>query len=600
MNKSLLMGIFALVTIPSFAQETPIQEDEKFPLGKYTELTDNEPRDDAATWNAAGIGLTWVSSNQRYPKHDTPKEKISKSWSGKAWKGERVNAQALLWSNVNLKDVSIEVSDLVSGKNTIPSSAITTNFIGYVMTDEYSNAEGDCGCNDRADKSKFRAALSADPLDCMPTRDVMEQSVQPIWMSIYVPQDANAGTYKGTLKVKSNSSDLLSGSEFEIKIALSVSKRALPKPEDWKFHLDLGQNPYTVARYYQVPLWSKEHFDALRPIMQKLQSAGQKVVTATLSHMPWSGQTEDPQMGMIFRKKKIDGTWEYDYTVFDKWVSFMVDEIGITEQINCYSMVPWSMTFDYFDEASNQVKFFKAAASDQEYYDYWHTFAIDFARHLKEKGWFERTTIAMDERPLDVTEEVIRIIRDADPGYRFALSGHNTGEVLNDLYDFSIAFNRPMPEGMLKDRTEKGMVTTIYTCCTEEYPNMFTCSPVAETPWTMWHALAAGYSGYLRWAYNSWTIDPLRDSRFRTWTAGDTYLVYPGFRSSIRMEKIVEGVQDAEKIRILREEFEKSGDTKKLKKLNDYVATFVLGDPILPQTDMTKMVEDGQALLNSL
>ena len=54
-------------------------------------------------------------------------------------------------------------------------------------------------------------------------------------------------------------------------------------------------------------------------------------------------------------------------------------------------------------------------------------------------------------------------------------------------------------------------------------------------------------------------MDPLRDSRFRTWAAGDTYSIYPGPRSSIRFERLVEGLQDCEKIHILREELAAKG-----------------------------------------
>ena len=43
------------------------------------------------------------------------------------------------------------------------------------------------------------------------------------------------------------------------------------------------------------------------------------------------------------------------------------------------------------------------------------------------------------------------------------------------------------------------------------------------------------------------------DSRFVTWPSGDAYLVYPFAQSSIRFERIREGIQDFEKIRILRE-----------------------------------------------
>ena len=49
--------------------------------------------------------------------------------------------------------------------------------------------------------------------------------------------------------------------------------------------------------------------------------------------------------------------------------------------------------------------------------------------------------------------------------------------------------------------------------------------------------------------------NPLQDSRFRQWPAGDTYLVYPGFRSSVRFEKLIEGIQLVEKIRLLKKEY---------------------------------------------
>jgi hypothetical protein len=51
-----------------------------------------------------------------------------------------------------------------------------------------------------------------------------------------------------------------------------------------------------------------------------------------------------------------------------------------------------------------------------------------------------------------------------------------------------------------------------------------TFSDPAESTYMAWYALAAGFDGALRWAFNSWVKDPLHDSRFRTWPAGDTIL----------------------------------------------------------------------------
>ncbi|MDE6086256.1 MAG: DUF4091 domain-containing protein, partial [Muribaculaceae bacterium] len=68
------------------------------------------------------------------------------------------------------------------------------------------------------------------------------------------------------------------------------------------------------------------------------------------------------------------------------------------------------------------------------------------------------------------------------------------------------------------------------------------------------YGLANDYDGMLRWAYNSWPADPQSDSRYGEWSSGDTYLVYPYARPSVRFERLIDGIENAEKIRILRSE----------------------------------------------
>ena len=100
---------------------------------------------------------------------------------------------------------------------------------------------------------------------------------------------------------------------------------------------------------------------------------------------------------MVQTTKKADGTWAYDYEIFDKYVN-LCDEYGINKQINCFSMVPWDMSFRYWDEASNAYQTIKTTTGTQEYRDLWTSFLTAFKAHLQEKGWFEKTNIAMDER----------------------------------------------------------------------------------------------------------------------------------------------------------------------------------------------------------
>ena len=488
----------------------------------------------------AQVTLGWGSIDVRYSQSEVP-ETTKKSPLLRAWRGERVSAQAVLATSSELGEVSFTVSDLRNGKNIIPASAIKKYFVRYVMAEPFYN--------------KKDSMIVADRLDPIETLKVEANTTQPIWLDIHVPSEAKAGTYQGTVTVKtiSNSSPLKGGWEGSLPIVLQVADRVLPEPNKWSFHLDLWQNPYAVARYYDVPLWSQEHFDKMRPLMQMLAAAGQKVITCSIINRPWNGQTFDPFESMIAKMKQIDGTWRYDYTVFDKWVEFMMS-CGITEQIDCYTLVPWHYRFDYYDCASNSVKELACKPGEAKYHDFIVPFLKDFSRHLRQKGWFSRTHIAMDERPTDQMEAAWKTIQDADPEFKIEGAANYSveSEAADRVDDISVAFQFDLIKGeALARRAAKGQKITFYTCCGPERPNTFTFSPPAESAYLGLHALACGYDGYLRWAYNSWPKQPNQDSRFGNWPAGDTYLVYPG-GSSIRFERLVEGIQAYEKARLLR------------------------------------------------
>lgn len=492
-----------------------------------------------------------------------------KAFNHVAWRGEKVFAQAVVSSEEELKDVRLSVSDLRNGKSLIGAENIRLQFVSYVVSDLLDTTKyGQCGS--REDKSKWGEVLVADVLDINDSMTVPAGRKQPVWMTVSVPSDARPGKYSGKLTVTSSNAKSRS-----LNVELTVADHVLPPARDWAFHLDLWQNPYSVARYENVPLWSEAHFEAMRPVMRMLAEAGQKSVTATIMSRPWNGQTEDAFGSMVTKIRRIDGTWLYDYTIFDRWVEFMFS-LGIDRQINCYSMIPWALQFDYIDQATSSPATFQAAPGSEEYNEYWGAFIADFARHLKAKGWFEKTMIAMDERPLESMQAVLGLIRKVEPAFKISLAGNYHEPVIYDIVDFSETFSgkQEFPESAKAKRKELGLTTTFYTCCAEAHPNMFVISNPDEAAWLGWFAQAEGYDGYLRWAYNSWTLDPLTDARFRTWPAGDCFVVYPGGRGSVRFSKLVEGIQDFEKVRILRSRWQETGNEAKLGQLTGILKSF--------------------------
>ncbi|WP_303014498.1 glycoside hydrolase domain-containing protein [uncultured Bacteroides sp.] len=563
----------------------------KFPLGIYQELPDPEApsEEEWATFTATQV--SWGTTDVRYAKHQLPRLKPRHTVTLKGWRGERVNAQAVVWTGTELENLNLGFSGFKDKKgNLLPVDAFSAGFVRYVMTDEL-NKDGRGACGYRKSVN-FDSLLVADPIDAgLESMKLPARTVQPVWVQCRIPQSAVPGTYKGELQVKDGSRLLQ-----RLNLEITVSFRELPQPSEWAYHLDLWQSPYAVARYYQVPLWSQEHLEAMRPLMKMLANAGQKIITATLTHKPWNGQTEDYFDTMVTWIKRADGTWLFDYTVFDRWVEFMMS-VGIDKQINCYSMVPWKLSFQYYDQATNSLKFIKAQPGEQAYEEMWVAMLTSFARHLKAKGWFDICTIAMDERPMDVMQKTLEVIRKADAGFKVSLAGNYHAEIDPDLYDYCIAIGQDFPEEVRLRRAAEKKRTTYYTCCTEAHPNTFTFSEPAEATWISFYSAKKHLDGYLRWAYNSWPLEPLLDSRFHTWAGGDTYLVYPGARSSIRFERLIEGIQAHEKITILRREFEREGNKSGLRKIEKMLAPFKLGS--MPEIPAAVTVNRANQILNS-
>lgn len=475
------------------------------------------------------------------------------------WRGERCGLIAKLDSDTGISSLKADITGIPFAE---------ARFLTYVTGDILEEKYNQCGW--RKNKKEWDSLRVADRIGNEASVNVVPGTPQHVWVGIKVPYDCKPGHYQGVLKLHGRGMRTV-----RMPFGFDVADRDLPAAGEHTFHLDLWQNPYSVARYHGVEPWSEEHFKYMEPVMKLLSDAGQKVITATIIDRPWNGQTEDAFGSMVVKTRNADGTWTYDYSVFDRWVEFMSD-LGIDAQINCYTMIPWKLTFDYVEADSGKTCFVTAPADSPEYKEYWKPFLRDFAAHLKQKGWYEKTCIAMDERPLDAMKACLAVVRESVPDFKVALAGSFHEEIQEQIHDLCVTSREPYPDEIIEARRSKGMVSTYYTCCAEKYPNTFIASNTNEGIWMGWYALAGNFDGYLRWAYNSWTEDPVNDARFRRWPAGDCYMVYPDGCSSVRFERLAEGIQDYEKASILRKEWKEAGDTVRLQALEAALDLFTI------------------------
>lgn len=526
------------------------------------------------------LGGTIVDSNLQYPtegKYETVQsmsQKTSETLS--AWKNDTAVSQISLYTkDARVKNVSVEVSDFkAENGKTIDKKNVEATFIksvqAYTGMPGYGSTTRPVPQGDR--KEANEVLYQTTPID------VPAKSLQNIWLSVNVPKNVEAGTYKGTVTVKADGVD----KELKFEYTLKVADATLADATEFKdgFDMELWQNPYRVAEYYDVKPFSKEHFDILKPHMEKYKSVGGHAITTTIVDDAWAGQTYGEGTvkypSMIKWIKEKDGTFTFDYTDFDAWIKFN-KELGIGDKIICYSIAPWNNQVTYFDKGQNKNVTTPLKVGEATWTNMWTTFFTDLMKHMEKQGWKEETYIGIDERGMDMRAfDLLDKILGKD-GKPFLTAGaldhidskHDLAMRIDDLNVGSMAIksHKSTFEKLVAEREAAGMRTTVYTC-TGHQPGNFSLSAPGESYWTMMYSYSVGGQGYLRWAYDSWVENPLEDTTHNAFEAGDCFLIFPDEKgtknpqpkSSLRLEKMAEGVRDVNKLMQMKKEVTAMGD----------------------------------------
>lgn len=482
-----------------------------------------------------------------------------------AWKGDKAISKIVLYSKTKgANNITATVGDLVnSNGDVIDSSNVEPIFLKDVSA-TLGGVQPGQGLGQVIPNQPRQDV--ADILYTTDSVSVEANKLQQIWVEFNIPRDAKPGVYTTQIQVVADGVEEPLVFDYEVEV-INLTQ---PSYEESEFHLDLWQYPYSVANYYEVEPFSEEHFEILKPHMELYKEVGGKTITTTIVEDAWNHQTYHKYTSMVKWTKTTEGAFEFDYSDFDKWVQFNLD-LGINKQISAFSIVPWENRVIYYDEALGRDVEEKHYPGSSGWTNLWDPFLTDFVNHLDEKGWFDMVYIAMDERPVAQMIPALDLI-DSKPnkdGHTLKVSGamnYSTMDrnVLNRIDDISIhAAHTNHTNGEVRElsdeRRELGLNTTLYTC-TGSYPSNFTRSEPSDNIWTIWYSAYHNTDGYLRWALDSWTENPLEDSSHWYFEAGDTFLVYPGdkgsddiqTRSSVRLEKMAEAIRDVEKIKYIQ------------------------------------------------
>lgn len=242
-----------------------------YPIDDY-----EEPRvgttPDESEWNAipSGLNASWASRDVHYKLHEVPDVVQKNVATIRAWKGERANIQAVLFSKTDQGMMTVRMTDWKKGGVATDINGGDARFVNYVITDDY------VACGEHP--MSLPQWLVADVIDQDKPHAVPAMETRPVWCTLEVPREIEAGEYTTSLEVVNADNEVVK----TLTLKIVVDSHSLPTVENQKFHLDFWQQPYAISRYYGVERWSDEHFEALRPYLQALGRAGQRSVSAIL------------------------------------------------------------------------------------------------------------------------------------------------------------------------------------------------------------------------------------------------------------------------------------------------------------------------------
>jgi len=218
-----------------------------------------------------------------------------------------------------LKVTSSELS-LVKGKGSISGSAVE---ILYGRSDGRSYA-----VNNWFDGYSKTAPSDVDVLQIKVwgKKPVPDAAMVPALVRINVPKDAVPGEYRGKLTIAMEGVN-----PIDVPMHVTISSWTVSDPKDYHTFVGIYQSPTTVALKYGVEPYSEKHWKLLEPSMAALGRVGNKSVQMHIVEQTQFGNDK----AMVYFIKKADGSFDYDFTVFDRYLALAIKHWGRPSYVAC-------------------------------------------------------------------------------------------------------------------------------------------------------------------------------------------------------------------------------------------------------------------------
>jgi hypothetical protein len=446
-------------------------------------------------------------------------------------RGETVSGQIAINSKKSLPGATVEISSLnnqVSG-SVLPLNNVMWNFVGSVPLAK--------NASNQPKNVVIRLAPAKFPDYLMNERqlDIKENTYQPVWLTVDIPETAAAGIYSGKITV--------SGASVQQSIPVSLMIYPLTLPAERHLKVTEWYSTKDFSKFHGIKdIYSPEWFAMLKKYAENMAAHRQNVF-------------EVPMAAVEIRKSATGGL-EFDFSRFDQIASVFWDtkkmdwlETGEVAKFGTGAFASTEILLKDFQVLNSQTGE-KIAMKGEEVYPF---LLPAFEGHLRQKGWLDKTLFHIKDEPSH--HNALNWINVSSYIHNYAPDLKRIDAVTTSFLFGNIEIAVPKLDHLdagydiYRREQQKGNEIWFYTVGVyqgNKYPNKTIDMPLIDSRILHWLNYKYDLPGYLHWGWNQWNETPFTDVGEHVGDAWHVYPVKDGVLNSIRWEQMRNGIQDYE------------------------------------------------------
>lgn len=458
-------------------------------------------------------------------------------------------------------DVSVELSPLRGAEDVIKPEHARLRFAHQVEQGFTVETGGP------ADPHRLAEAFTNRPyFDVLRPEPPRNASFAPLWLTVRIPADVAPGTYEGTLRV----------GEQSVPVRLEAGRWLCPDPAEFAMHVGLKHSPDTLARTYEVPMWSEEHFDLIRRSLERIAALGNKDL-----FFPAVAQTHLGNAHSMIRFRRRGDGLEPDFTILERYLDIYEAVGGRPRYLIFYLWHPGAerhqqrrggLPVTVIEEDGSHSTERLPVAGHVGSEEAWRPVLDGIRERVLERGWDPAQKVMLglagDQRPAGRTVEMLAELA---PYARWSIWSHFRGDPRPqdgrlELGGMEIGhYHHPYcPSGPICELGTVGGWNAGFPAFTMPRKYLYQYSPLSQyrnfaegVLIGRWGAGGRPASGFARLLTDFWDVDDRRSLYLRYHTGnwrnmyrdGPRNILAPGPDGpvrTVRYEMLREGIQEAE------------------------------------------------------